>query len=60
GAASIPRVDYGSYSPTGAVYSAAAANAGYIFSCTGYIGLKMEHFYGTSSYGFYSLILQKQ
>lgn len=60
GAASIPRVDYGSYSPTGAVYSAAAANAGYIFSCTGYIGLKIEHFYGTSSYGFYSLILQKQ
>jgi len=60
GAASIPRVDYGSYSPAGAVYSAAAANAGYIFSCTGYIGLKIEHFYGTSSYGFYSLILQKQ
>jgi hypothetical protein len=60
GAASIPRVDYGSYSPTGAVYSAAAANAGYIFSCTGYIGLKIEHFYGTSSYGYYSLILQKQ
>jgi hypothetical protein len=60
GTASIPRVDYGSYSPTGAVYSAAAASAGYIFSCTGYIGLKMEHFYGTSSYGYYSLILQKQ
>mgnify|MGYP000184378152 CR=1 FL=1 len=59
GAASIPRVDYGSYSPTGTVYSAAAANAGYIFSCTGYIGLKMEHFAGTSSYGVYSLILQK-
>lgn len=60
GSASVPRVDYGSYSPAGAVYSAAASNAGYVFSCTGYIGLKIEHFYGTSSYGFYNLTLQKQ
>lgn len=59
GAASIPKVDYGKYSANGTVYSAQAANAGYIFSCTGYIGLKIEHLAGASSYGIYSLTLKK-
>ena len=41
-------------------YTPASGTIGYVFSCTGYIGLKMGLKYGATDYGANALILQKQ
>ncbi len=66
GTATVPKTTYGIYSPGGAANTAAAVgtgtagNAGFVFSCTGYIGIQLTQFYGGNSQGAFTLILQKQ
>lgn len=64
GTAYVPPVAYGDY---GVIISAQGAlsddyQAGYVFSCTGYISLTLNHFDGdpSNTYGNYTLVLQKQ
>lgn len=64
GTATIPKVVYGKYS-TATQYSGegsgAGGNAGYVFSCTGFITLSITHTdNGGGNYGANKLILQKQ
>ncbi|MEO6315778.1 MAG: hypothetical protein ABIU63_01935 [Chitinophagaceae bacterium] len=64
GTATIPKVVYGFYS-TATQYSGegagAGGNAGYVFSCTGFITLSIAHTdNGGGDYGANKLILQKQ
>lgn len=56
GVASIPKVTFGDY---GALATAEGDPAGYVFSCTGYIGLNIDVTYNGSSQGTLKLILQK-
>ncbi len=64
GTATVPKETFGSYggSTTYGVQGAGASNvAGYVFSCTGFITLKMTiTSSGGTNYGNNSLILQKQ
>jgi hypothetical protein len=65
GTATIPKTVYGRYGgPTSVQYSGQGAgagdNAGYVFSCTGFITLNIVHTGGGSDYGSLKLILQKQ
>jgi hypothetical protein len=62
GTAKLPKeneafADYGSLATT---YTPGSGTVGYIFSCTGYIGLKMGLKYGGSDQGILTLTLQKQ
>lgn len=56
GVASIPKVTFGDY---GALATAEGDPAGYVFSCTGYIGLNIDLTYNGASQGTLKLILQK-
>jgi hypothetical protein len=66
GTATIPKVTYGRYGgATSTQYSGEGAgandNAGYVFSCTGFITLSIDHTdNGGGDYGANKLILQKQ
>ena len=67
GAATVPKTTYGIYNPGGASNTAFAIGAnsstgaaGFVFSCTGYIGIQLAHTYGGSPQGTFTLILQKQ
>ena len=65
GTATIPKVVYGKYSANGTQYSGEGAGAndvaGYVFSCTGFITLSIQHTdNGGGDYGANKLILQKQ
>lgn len=55
GAATVPKVVYGDYGvPT------SAEGSGYVFSCTGFITLTLDHDYGGTLYEGLKLVLQKQ
>ena len=62
GTASIPKVDFGTYGGS-TIYTAqnpaGAASAGYVFSCTGLITLRVLITAGASSFGVNALVLQK-
>jgi hypothetical protein len=65
GTATIPKTVYGRYGgATSTQYSGQGAganfNAGYVFSCTGFITLSIDHQGGGTDYGPNRLILQKQ
>lgn len=53
-------VVFADYGQLTSAYIPAAGTLGYVFSCTGYIGLKIGVRYGTSNQGTLALILQKQ
>ncbi len=56
GAVSIPKVDFGAYPAVASVYG----GTGYVFSCTGFITISTDFYYGGASQGQTKLILQKQ
>jgi hypothetical protein len=56
GVATIPLVTFADY---GKLTTAEGDPAGYVFSCTGYIGLNISLVYGGASQGVLKLILQK-
>ena len=64
GTATVPKVVYGKYSSGGVNYTAQGAGAGdvagYVFSCTGFITLSINHSGGGTDFGANKLILQKQ
>jgi hypothetical protein len=53
-------VVFADYGQLTSAYIPAAGTLGYVFSCTGYVGLKIGVRYGTSDQGTLTLILQKQ
>ena len=64
GTATVPKVTYGRYPSSAVQYTAQGASsnnvAGYVFSCTGFITLSLDHQGGGTDYGANKLILQKQ
>ena len=65
GTATVPKVVYGRYGgPSSDQYSAEGAGdngvAGYVFSCSGFITLNLNHQTAGTDYGANRLILQKQ
>jgi hypothetical protein len=56
GAATVPKVAYGSYSRTGTIYS--CEGGGYVFGCTGIVDLTLTHTGGGSNFGAYKLKLK--
>ncbi len=61
GAATVAAVAYGSYSPTGTIYTCKTSGQGnYVFSCIGTITLRLNHTGGGSNFGDYTIRLKKK